>query len=647
MTTPTKNDIPSNNLLDARFNFEKLDQIVNSDASYYLDRFGKQRLTATGLQNLINQIGSDFQNSLGLPDGMRYLGRANNVNELIYIEPLASNQKIEVIEYDSGYGNKTNCRYYYDDSDRTTPSDGLFTIVTASGKRWKRINDRGFISLSDFFKPGVTSDQSAKLQIVVNYAVLNNLFLLGSPKLTIYCSSPVIISPLLQSDWNGTTIQQHADMTSGYLIGLMHSWSLSGQYVPGKPLDNLTLTGKFSTEYSIADETNNVDGLYIGGGTTQVSDLMFSRLQVQAFRRCVRFVGPSCYLLTFIDAKIMSAWSRGLSFEFTVDSGENIRFIGGKIGNCVNKSFNALGVYNEVASSGIDLTFTDVSFDYNDIDGILEHSRVHLDVCHLENNNNNPKWILRYTGSRPRTSFIVNGGSFGGGPGVSKTGIPVEVDAGRPHYIELQGFDMNVIVDKVWVGGYRTTANQTHVIKNVGGLAQRKIICNVIQDAGNTGPIPGIPVMSRNALYVPANGGYTGWTATGITPTADTTERADIDTGSRLFTLTGTQSGFSIYQTVPCPSGSSLVAKAYIKASGLTAGYATIRLQFYAGDGTTLLQDLIASRRITADTQGLVEVSIYTMAPVGSAYVRFQDYATGVTGVTGTLKYSGECLFIG
>ncbi|UVD41863.1 putative tail fiber protein [Klebsiella phage KPN8] len=55
MTTPTQLPIPSSNLLDSRFNFEKLDQIVNSDADFYLDRFGKQRLTVLGATNQLIQ----------------------------------------------------------------------------------------------------------------------------------------------------------------------------------------------------------------------------------------------------------------------------------------------------------------------------------------------------------------------------------------------------------------------------------------------------------------------------------------------------------------------------------------------------------------------------------------------------------------
>lgn len=48
MTTPTNLPIPSSNLLDSRFNFEKLDQIINSDSESYIDRFGIQRNTLSG-----------------------------------------------------------------------------------------------------------------------------------------------------------------------------------------------------------------------------------------------------------------------------------------------------------------------------------------------------------------------------------------------------------------------------------------------------------------------------------------------------------------------------------------------------------------------------------------------------------------------
>lgn len=103
MTTPTQLLIPSSNLLDSRFNFEKLDQIVNSDSNYYTDRFGKQRLTVKGLENLANQISIDLENNLTTPDGYRMIGKVASFNDLRSIPPLIDGQKIILNEWEIGY----------------------------------------------------------------------------------------------------------------------------------------------------------------------------------------------------------------------------------------------------------------------------------------------------------------------------------------------------------------------------------------------------------------------------------------------------------------------------------------------------------------------------------------------------------------
>lgn len=49
-TTPTNNPIPSEDPRDLKFNAGKIDEVVNSDAHYYTDRFGVRRWTISGFQ---------------------------------------------------------------------------------------------------------------------------------------------------------------------------------------------------------------------------------------------------------------------------------------------------------------------------------------------------------------------------------------------------------------------------------------------------------------------------------------------------------------------------------------------------------------------------------------------------------------------
>lgn len=49
-TVPTNNPIPSEDPRDLKFNAGKIDEVVNSDANYYTDRFGVRRFTIAGFQ---------------------------------------------------------------------------------------------------------------------------------------------------------------------------------------------------------------------------------------------------------------------------------------------------------------------------------------------------------------------------------------------------------------------------------------------------------------------------------------------------------------------------------------------------------------------------------------------------------------------
>lgn len=50
-TTPTNKPIPSEDPRDLKFNAGKIDEVVNSDAHYYTDRFGVRRFTIAGFQH--------------------------------------------------------------------------------------------------------------------------------------------------------------------------------------------------------------------------------------------------------------------------------------------------------------------------------------------------------------------------------------------------------------------------------------------------------------------------------------------------------------------------------------------------------------------------------------------------------------------
>lgn len=73
-------------------------------------------------------------------DGFKLIGRCPDIATLRVVEPTLDLQKINVIEYATGY--KSGGGYFYHDgTDTTTPDNGVTVIVTANGKRWKREYD--------------------------------------------------------------------------------------------------------------------------------------------------------------------------------------------------------------------------------------------------------------------------------------------------------------------------------------------------------------------------------------------------------------------------------------------------------------------------------------------------------------------------
>ncbi|MGP3074878.1 hypothetical protein ACTVMM_21005, partial [Serratia ureilytica] len=59
-TTPTQKTIPSNDIIDLKFNAEKIDEVVNSDFETYIDRFGIERYTLDGIRKNLAPLGKAY-----------------------------------------------------------------------------------------------------------------------------------------------------------------------------------------------------------------------------------------------------------------------------------------------------------------------------------------------------------------------------------------------------------------------------------------------------------------------------------------------------------------------------------------------------------------------------------------------------------
>jgi len=160
MTTPTSKPVPSNDVIDLKFNAEKIDEVVNSDAEKYEDRFGIERFTLQGLRNNLSPLGKAYTleqasaaiNSGEIQDGAHFFIWSDNPNSIAdeYINVagtptptgqfLPSNVFIESIEKAQKYINsvisKNDSNALIDHQFALTPLDkfgGLMTIDDDAG----------------------------------------------------------------------------------------------------------------------------------------------------------------------------------------------------------------------------------------------------------------------------------------------------------------------------------------------------------------------------------------------------------------------------------------------------------------------------------------------------------------------------------
>lgn len=600
---------------------------------------------------------SDVMIELTASDGLKWIGRCSDLTALRSIEPTSSGQNISVVAHSPGWAAMVGVPsgggvFYYDPHDTVSPDDGGHTIVTVLGARWKRV-DQDVIPEHFGFRAGSTDDQSAAIQAAIYFAVANNRKLHGSPGKIAYISNMVYIPPYLLADWCGMTLKT---ITSGMTAVRLSTGAATivAPYRRGTPLNNLIIEGRFKAgTTNVPDTTFATNGLAIGElGSAQVSDLNISGMSVRGFQSSLIIAGPSAYLLKFSGCDIGVAWFRGISYTASSDSGENIQFFGGSIYNCVNAGASAQGVYISPSASAVELVFNGVSFDYNDYDLSQSHSNVTINDCHQENNNNNPKIVIFNTPAKQPAKLRINGGSMGGGPGISGLNPTVENAMGRPCYIDITSAGTSVILDKVQVGLYNTAGNETQVVRNSGNVAVRKLEIDILQDTGpsKTEGWPLNPSFSLNKLARFPNGSTNCWTlgaGSGNTLSASTAVSAAHDTGARLLTRPATSSAtsMSMYQDIRVSQGKTIILKSWLKTENVISqgGSAQLQTTFLTEDKAVAATNTSIHPRNVAADGVLTECATVLPVPPSAAWLRVAIYGTNIaTGVDSKIYSSGE-----
>ncbi|HID9080014.1 TPA: hypothetical protein ACXIWY_002247, partial [Klebsiella pneumoniae] len=137
---------------DGPFQFSARNQYIRYDNQYYrLNAATDVGFTTTGTDatSFVNDVthfvlmdGDTLRQNLGSGDGLKLVGRCANVALLRTTEPTQNIQLIRTVSYSTGLAPdmpRGGSDYEYDPDDTTTADDGILTIVTSDGARWKKI----------------------------------------------------------------------------------------------------------------------------------------------------------------------------------------------------------------------------------------------------------------------------------------------------------------------------------------------------------------------------------------------------------------------------------------------------------------------------------------------------------------------------
>ncbi|VEB26143.1 Uncharacterised protein [Actinobacillus lignieresii] len=128
----------------------------------------------TSLRDAIKKMIKSFEDGLKSPNGFKFIGKCESIEQLRTIEPTEDNQRILVKGYYAG-SNVGGGEFYADLSDKATADNGGTVIVTNEGLRWKRIYTE--ITPFDFGANGdiyVNNDESfARLEQAIENTPVN------------------------------------------------------------------------------------------------------------------------------------------------------------------------------------------------------------------------------------------------------------------------------------------------------------------------------------------------------------------------------------------------------------------------------------------------------------------------------------------
>lgn len=161
------------------------------------------------VQQIINDAGEQSTLVvLAQKDGFSHVGRCPDIETLRTIEPVNPGEMISVVAYHSGWAATSNPSgggwFVYDAADTATVDEGGSCIVTAGGKRWKRMREAAIISLAEYgIAPGSGADISVALQAAINWSRANDITTITIPA----SRTPYVMTKSVSADTTNTPIE--------------------------------------------------------------------------------------------------------------------------------------------------------------------------------------------------------------------------------------------------------------------------------------------------------------------------------------------------------------------------------------------------------------------------------------------------------
>lgn len=531
---------------------------------------------------------------------------------------------IHLVGYSSpGVGGGT---LFWDSSSTSIDNGGtVFSVDGVSSGRWIR---QGRISFKDFGADhtGII-ETSARCRAALEWARDNSSELWADPSDRFLISSPVTCSFPASIRMSGARFVLASGAASGIPYVLVRNDG--GPAGSDNKIMQIAAQGPYGGE-SIPYPPNvpigeyiAVDGIELDGTLGQLNNCKLD-IWVEGFRDNLIIKGSNWWLLTFNLIHNGKAWRRGISFSRVTNAGEMINFFGGVVFNCINSAGSAVGIY-ENGTTNIDASIVGLSFDYCDFLMDVASGTWKLTNCHPENNNNNAQFISRYTGGADRTRIVFYESYPAAGPGGSGHISPAPA-LGRPAMI-LAANNTTVSYDGRLSFFNRTN---TRMVASLDGGVGPGVEIKGWSETPNGG-LQAVPYEPNNMLY---NSGFevgslAGWTATSGWSVDSTVHNSG--SFSAKCTAASTLSA-SLSQTFPVKPGEQYSIHALCKASGLTAGDAKMRIQFFAADSATVVSDNSSSSgTISADTD-FKAIGAKYLVPQGAATMKVNLYVQNAIG---------------